>query len=160
MVKEIQLTQGKVALVDDDNYEWLMRGRKWGAYKSGYTYYAQRGVVVDGRKTVEQMHRLILSAPKGTLVDHEDRNGLNNQRRNIRLVSFSGNRANSRLNSNNTSGYRGVCWSKKLKNWGAYIKYKQTETCLGSFKTKEEAAKAYDKAASMLFGDLASLNVS
>jgi hypothetical protein len=106
MTKEIQLSRGKVALVDDDDFEYLNQ-YYWNALNPvpGY-YYAARTV----RGGTILMHREILNAPKSVLVDHVDGNGLNNQKYNLRTADHTINALNRRKNSNNKSGHRNVCW--------------------------------------------------
>lgn len=156
-MRQIPLSQGLFATVDDEDYEMLMQGWGWSAQKDRHTYYAVRSLSpINGKKRAEKMHRVILSAPKGVLVDHIDGNGLNNCRTNIRLVTVAQNNHRARLMSNNTSGYKGVvlCQGK----WMARIGFQRTRIQIGMFDTKEEAAKAYDEAARKYFGEFARLN--
>lgn len=149
-MKEIQLTQGKVALVDDEDFEELNRF-KWFAHNNhGYTFYAMRTV---DEKAV-RMHRVVLGVTKGQIIDHIDGNGLNNQKSNLRVSTKCQN--NSHLlkkNPRNTSGYRGVYPNRKNKSWIAQISFENNQVYLGSFKTPEEAAKVFDKKAKELFGE-------
>src|SRR5688572_4947824 len=104
-MKEIPLTQGKVALVDDEDYEWLNRW-KWTFQecKSGNGY-----AVRYSRGRREYMHRLVLNAPTGTEIDHvATGDTLNNQRTNLRVCTRAQNLANRNIGKNNTSGYKGV----------------------------------------------------
>jgi len=94
----------------------------------------------------------------GFEVDHEDRNYLNNQRSNLRLATKSQNQANSNLRIDSTSGYKGVTWHVRIMRWQAKIQVRKTRIFLGYFKTPEEAARAYDKAAKRYFGEFANLN--
>lgn len=152
MTKEIPLTKGKVALVDDADYEWLMQW-KWYAQErgSGLTY---AGLPSGG----PYMHRLIMNAPKGMQVDHCDLNGLNNQRNNLRLASQSQNLANRQKQKNNHSGFKGVVFDKKCRNWKAEIKINKACKHLGNFQSITDAARAYDAAALELYGEFARLN--
>jgi len=148
-MKEIQLTQGKVAIIDDEDFERL-RWFNWIAAKNGYTFYAVCHVRINGKQKRISMHRMILNPPKDMCVDHKDRNGLNNTRANLRLASSS-------QNSSNRIGagllYKGV--SKSGKNtYRAYCRQKY----LGLFKTERQAAIAYNKAAKEMFGEFALLN--
>ena len=106
MVKEISLTQGYIALVDDDIYDYLSQW-SWCTYiKEGKYIYATRS---EKGRTV-WMHKEILNVSSGSLVDHKDGNGLNNQRHNLREVDRARNATNRKMaNTNNTSGYRNVC---------------------------------------------------
>lgn len=157
-MKEIQLTRGYVALVDDEDYEWLSEYR-WYPSKSPTTVYAVTNIQhgTNDWRTMS-MHRLILGAKKGDLVDHRDRNGLNNQRDNIRVTSRQVNNINTRVRKDNTSGYRGVSFAKRMNKWSANIQHDGRQRCLGYFDHAEDAAKAYDAAALTLRGPHAQLN--
>lgn len=151
-MKEIQLSQGKVALVDDEDYERLMQW-KWYTVKHRASFYAH--------STLEKlkMHRIVMNAPKGVLVDHIDGNGLNNQKKNLRLCTNSQNLINRGLPSNNTIGYKGVSSNGNTgRFWKAEIKKDDKKIYIGNYKTPEEAAKAYDRKAIELFGEFAWLN--
>ena len=157
-MKEIKLTQGKVALVDDDDFEYLNQF-KWCAHRKETTYYAVRSVTISPKKRIMvKMHRVIIDAGIGIEVDHIDRNGLNNQKVNLRLCTGQQNRINRGAHRNNKSGFKGVSWNKKDKRWRACISKDKKHFCVGSFSTPQEAAKAYDKAATKMFGEFAVLN--
>ena len=161
-MREIPLTQGKVALVDDEDYEWLSQW-KWCALNRGDgCYYAVRGTYDRTTRASRQirMHRQIMgmegSRPD---VDHKDTNGLNNQRSNLREASRSDNIGNARLRRDNVSGLKGVTWMPTKQKWRARIGPVQGQRrFLGYFPTAEEAARAYDAAALELFGDFARPN--
>ncbi len=104
-MKEIQLTKGKVTLVDDEDYEYLMKN-SWCYQNPGYA--ARRK-----NKSIELMHRVIMKAKKGEQVDHIDMNRLNNQKENLRIVNNSQNGMNKLVQNNSTSGYKGVSWRKE-----------------------------------------------
>jgi hypothetical protein len=158
-MKEMPLTQGKVALVDDEDYEELNH-HKWFAHRHRNTLYAARSEHIDGKKTLIRMHRVLLNAERGQEVDHKDHNGLNNQRHNIRLVSSSGNRCNHGPYKNNTSGFKGVSPNGRSgsKPFQALIAFKGKRKYLGNYATPEEAARAYDEAALEMHGVFACLN--
>lgn len=160
-MREVPLTKGRVALVDDSDYEWITQWKWHLSEKSGgYSIAARNGKKVNGKRTSYiKMHRLIMGVtdPK-ILVDHRDKNPLNNQRKNLRLCSKSQNAMNSKRPRTNTSGYKGVFWHDGDKNWAAAIMLNQKPKYLGGFKTPEMAARAYDAAARNLFGEFASLN--
>lgn len=148
----IPLTKGYIALVDDEDYEWLNQ-RKWQAQVHRNTVYAFRK---DGRKTV-RMHRLILSAPSKIGVDHINGNGLDNRKANLRLANNSQNLANMRKPKHGkTSKYKGVY--KFRNSFAAQIKINKQKIYLGCFKNEEEAALAYNTAAIKYFGEYARVN--
>jgi hypothetical protein len=156
-MKKIKLTQNKYALVDDADYPYLNKW-KWCANKNRNTWYAVRAEKLEDKTTLVLMHRVILNTPKGVKTDHEDGNGLNNQRHNIRVCTTAQNAMNSRKPSNNTSGYKGVTWNKKLKKFSARIQINGRSIHLGVFHSAKEASKAYDKKATELFGSFALIN--
>ena len=158
-MKEIELSQGKIALVDDGDYDNLI-GYSWFARRppSSKTYYAYSSVKIGKRVKTLLMHRIILDAPRGVQVDHRDRNGLNNRRQNIRLCTPSENSCNVGLKENNTSGYKGVSWHKPTKKWGVKIRVCGKRIHLGHFTNKHRAAKIYNEAALKYHGKFACQN--
>lgn len=159
-MREVPLTKGYVALVDDEDYAMVMQ-HKWYASQKGDTVYAER---TDWDKVAKRyrhlsMHRLILNPPKGLKVDHKDRNGLNNQRFNLRLCNKAQNCMNARKPDHGLSSkYKGVVLFKRQGTYRAYIKKDQKQYHLGYFGTPEEAALAYNAKAVELFGEYARLN--
>jgi len=149
-MKEIPLTQGKVALVDDEDFEWLNQW-KWYFSDKGYAYREQSCHKVH-------MHTLILQTPPGLVCDHINRNRLDNRRCNLRTCYKGENSRNRGHNSNNTSGYKGVGWATHQKMWRARIMNNRKMIHLGYFKNQEDAAKAYDSASTKYFGDFSSKN--
>ena len=154
-MKQIALTQGMFASVDNKYFDWLNQ-YKWYAHKNTNTYYAYRN---KNYKTIA-MHRMILGLAHGDKrkTDHRDHNGLNNQECNLRICTDSQNQHNRRV-SWGKSKYKGVAWNKSSKKWQAQIKYNNQEYYLGVYTTQEEAAKAYDIKAKKLFGNYAYLNL-
>lgn len=148
MTKEIPLTQGKVALVDAEDYEKLS-DFKW-SYDGRY---ARR---TDKENKKVYMHRVILEAGKGEIVDHINRNKLDNRKSNLRKASYQQNSSNSKLHRHNTSGYRGVYRWKNY--WRAAVTYEGKQISCGYYETKEEAAQAYNEKARELFGEFAYVN--
>jgi len=149
-MKEIKLTKGFVALVDDEDYEYLNQFN-WGisAYK-----YACRAA---GKLRI-LMHREIMCAAQGQIVDHIDGNCLNNQKVNLRLCSHTQNIRNQKRRRDNSSGFKGVSWDKRLKKWGARIQVNGKPISLGYFSDKKRAAEEYNIAAIQHFGLFAKLN--
>jgi hypothetical protein len=111
-MKEIQLTQGKVAFVDDSDFE-LVNQFKWHAYRElGRRWYAQRNVRLSDGRTTQSMHRFIMGLEHGDprQVDHRDRfHTLDNRRSNLR-VTVTQNQQNVGKRKDNTSGFKGVYW--------------------------------------------------
>lgn len=149
-MKQIPLTQGKFALVDDADFDWLNQW-KWFAHKRKRIWYAARNARhPNGDRYTLSMHSLLL--PEAALVDHWDGNGLNNQRHNVRAATQVQNSANAQKRANE-SGFKGVDFHKD-KRWRARLNGK----FLGYFSSSEAAARAYDVAAKELFGEFARLN--
>jgi len=151
-MKLIPLTQGKFAQVDDHWFDYLMQW-KWCANKNNTIYYAQRSEKIDGKWVAIKMHRVIMKTPPELMVDHIDHNGLNNLEENMRNCTNKQNSANK--TAYGKSKYLGVCY---ISYFGASIRKNNKTFHLGHFKTEEEAAKAYDKAAKELYGEFANLN--
>lgn len=156
MPKQIQLSQGKFALVDDEDFEKINQ-YKWhydnNRRRDGYAV-AQTGY--KGKKIY--MHRFIVNAQKEQEIDHIDGNKLNNQKSNLRVVTRSQNNYNQRPQINASSKFKGVTWHKKAQKWMATIHTKDNKIYLGVFTEEAEAAKAYNKIAKELFGEYARLN--
>ena len=121
----------------------------------------EKGVGFYARRTIEvPMHRAVMQAPDGTLVDHIAKNStLDNRKSNLRFATSAQNRANCKLRSDSKSGYIGVV--KIYNRYRAYISSPhktQYRRNLGSFKSAEDAARARDRAAIEAFGEFAHLN--
>lgn len=153
MSKEIPLTQGKVAIVDDADFDWLNQW-KWHYAAAGYAARATGG---RRNRHILYMHRLIVDAPAGSHVDHRDHNGLNNQRSNLRIATPSQNHYNARRN-HGSSKYKGVYYSTARKMWVATIHADHRRIHLGTFATELCAALAYNSAAIQYHGEFALLN--
>lgn len=154
-MKEIPLSRGLVALVDDGDYERVTSVGKWYANPSDRTFYARKNFWRDGRCVSVRMHTLITGL---RLVDHANGNGLDNQRTNLRAATSSQNSMNRQLRSDNTSGFKGVTMHSQSGRWRAQINRAGEKYLLGAFDTPEDAARAYDLAARQLFGEFARLN--
>jgi hypothetical protein len=155
-MREIELTKGRVALVDDDDFDRLNQYKWCLGGDSQYTYYARRQ---SGRENIF-MHRVILDAPADLHVDHIDGDGLNNQRSNLRLVTRSQNHQNRRPDTNARSRYKGVSWVSAYSKWRATIKVQGKRYSLGYHANEVDAARAYDTAARLHYGEYARLNLS
>lgn len=158
MVREIPLSRGLVAFIDDEDFATVSQF-KWYADRCGWTDYARRGTRIDGKKSSVLMHRQILVAVPGEIVDHIDGNGLNNTRGNLRKASASENGRNlPRGRRNNTSGFLGVTWNKKDRTWVAQIKFDGKVHRFSPFATSEDAALFRDQQAIKHHGNFATLN--
>lgn len=142
-MKRIPLTQGKFALVDDEDFEYLSQW-KWHVTNTiGMPHgYARRTGSV-------YMHRVITKAPNEKVVDHKNGNTLDNRKQNLRVCTDGGNQANrNKVNVNNTSGISNVYFSKdknRIKRWRAIVKRNYRKINLGSYLTKQEASEAVEK---------------
>lgn len=145
-MREIKLTQGKFALVDDEDFDVLSK-YKWRAQHNGGDRKHWRAVRYVPKKKFILMHRQVLNFPDSKCIDHADGDSLNNQKQNLRPCTYSQNGYNQGIRKDNTSGYKGVSWNKGNKRWHAVIKNDSKFIFLGGFKDPIEAAKAYDKAA-------------
>jgi len=149
-MKEIMLTQGKVALVDDDNYEWLKQF-KWSTYrKRAGLFYAKRGFRQNGKREWESMHRRIMKAKPGQQIDHINGNGIDNRKENLRICTQSVNQQNRHI-PRGLSMYQGVSWSEQGKKWQAQITKDRILNHLGYFEKEEDAARAYNRKALELY---------
>jgi len=158
-MKRIPLTQNKYALVDDRDYEQLNQW-KWRAQKSINTWYAsRRSSRKNGKPKTILMHRLILGLESGDPreTDHKDGSGLNNCRDNLRAATKAQNQHN-RKRQKGTSKFKGVYWKKDRAKWRAYIKVERQSIHLGCFNSEMHAARAYDHAAKIYFGEFACTN--
>lgn len=163
-MKEITLTQGKVALVDDSDYEYLSQW-KWHTVipKTKHTFYAARKTsiknLINSKRKQVLMHREILCLTDRKIEgEHKDHDGLNNQRNNLRVADRSQNNANRSAQINSSSKFLGVSWIENRKKWAASICKNSHRINLGNFKNEIDAALAYNKKAIELHGEFANLN--
>ena len=154
-MKEVPLTKGRVALVDDEDYERIAQFR-WYATFDGGRWYAMRSINKNGRTRQEQMHRVILGLKPGEWGDHINHDGLDNRQANLRRCTLQQNRANSRKNSGRySSHFKGVTFYKRNQQWGARICVNGHSTFLGLFDKEGDAAAAYAAAAIQYYGEFA-----
>lgn len=169
MAKCIELTQGRVAIVDDDDFE-ILNQCKW---HYGWGYAKRRVYFGGGRSKYLRMHRVIMNPPDGIQVDHKNGDGLDNRRCNLRIATAHQNLSNQKTQTNPAkhSRYKGVSLARYYRRrrdgtevtglsrpWRAYIVKNNRQHPLGNFATQEEAARAYDDKAKELFGEFARLN--
>ena len=124
-----------------------VKGNKWSISK-GYV-----STDIDGKTKY-----IPYFIKKGQLIDHKDRDPLNNTKNNLRICTQTENNRNIGVRANSKSGYKGVYWEEKGKRWVARISENKTNHCLGRFQNKIDAAKAYNRAALIYFGEFAWLN--
>lgn len=155
-MKEIKLTLGKVAIVDDEDFEYLSQW-KWTTKKHRNTFYARRNMKLPNGKNKDfKMHRVIMGVTDPRqLVDHRDNDGLNNQKSNLRPCSLNENQHN-RISRKGSSKFKGV--RKDGNKWYAQIMSYRVKRNLGSFDNEIDAAKAYNDAAIIYHGEFAHLN--
>lgn len=154
MTREIPLTRGLVALVDDADYEAVVALGSWSATseRPSRCTYARKGF--RGKPQL-LLHSFLAGFP---LTDHINGNGLDNRRANLRPATGSQNSYNSRLPCTNKSGYKGVSWHKSSNQWRAQIRVGGKPRTLGYFRDPAEAALAYDVAAREVAGAFACVN--
>lgn len=150
-MKYIELTQGKYAIVNDEDYEFLNKF-SW-CYAAGYA----KTDAGWGYGRI-YMHQMIMKPQRGDDTDHINHNKLDNRRENLRICTRSQNKQNQPKRADNTSGYKGVSWDKKYGKYKAYIKADGVLKHLGMYYKTEDAARAYNRAAKIYFGDFACLN--
>ncbi len=159
-MKEIPLTQGKVALVDDEDYERLAAMGKWCVDKDGYAIKGIRFRCTSGKSCVKiiRMHREILNFPEGLQVDHIDGNVLNNKKSNLRLCTNRENSMNQSKSKRSKNKFKGISIDKRTNRVYAQICVNGKRIHIGTFSDDIEAARAYNKAAAHYFGEFAKLN--
>jgi hypothetical protein len=160
-MKQIPLSQGKFAIVDDEDFEMLST-HKWHAakHKNKNVFYARTNIITpEGKKTTCSMHRIILMINTDTSVcDHKDGNGLNNCKSNLRTCNLFQNARNRCKHKNGISTFKGVYLDKRHGRYQSSIRVNGKNISQGYFKDQESAAIAYDNAAKKYFGDFARLN--
>jgi HNH endonuclease len=145
-MKTIELTQGQVAIVDDEDFEELNK-YNWCANRDKHTWYAHRRNIKGLKPRKLRMHSVIAGTPIGMQTDHINGNGLDNRRSNLRIVNDKQNNHNqTHKRKNTTSRFRGVSWYTKLGKWRAQLQSDGNMKHIGLFACEVEAARAYDAA--------------
>lgn len=156
-MKTIRISKGLITQVSDRDYSEL-RKFKWTSQRRAHGFHVAR--YGSNRKYI-YMHRQILGITDPKIEGHHrDGDGLNNQRQNLRTTTRQENARAFRVLKGRTSTFRGVAWHKGARKWRAYIGLNRAHIHLGLFKTEQEAAKAYDKAARRMFGCFVEPNFS
>ena len=158
MTKELVLTKGLVALVDDEDFV-LLSAFRWSAQKQhNGTFYAVRGRRVGGRCETIRMHRSIINAPSNVQVDHINGDGLDNRKANLRMATSQENNRNRTKAPRGSSTFKGVSM-RESGRWSARITVNGNGIYLGTFDSEKDAAHAYNEKARELFAEFAKLNV-
>lgn len=157
-MKQIKLTQGKVAIVDNEDFERLNKYKWYANYMHKYWYVVRNIKKNKGKQKTEFMHRVIMNVPDYLEIDHINHNGLDNRRCNLRVCTRSENNMNRRPRKGTSSYYKGVCWDKRSKKWIVRIQSNKKCIYLGCFNNEIVAAHFYDMKAKKLFGEFAYLN--
>lgn len=155
-MKEIRLSNGEIALVSDEDYDFL---NQWSWSKN--SKHVVRGTSSNYVQECITMHQEVaqrMGMQDVGEIDHKDRNRLNNQRENLRPATRSQNQANAGLRKDSTSSFKGVSFHVRLNKWQARLQRGKTRLHLGYFSTPEKAAQAYDRAARRHFGEFARTN--
>ncbi len=161
-MKKIPLARWLYALIDDEDFERVSE-YKWSISTSRGYNYPHTPIRVEGKIKYIKMHRFIMSAGRGMIVDHKNKDTLDNRKCNLRLCTEAENMRNRAKSKVNSSGYKGVRyfpWNNHTnKPWRAQLGFNRKHIFIGYFATKEEAALAYNAKAKELFGEFASFNV-
>lgn len=156
-MKFIELTQGKRAIVDEADFNFLDQW-KWFVRNDNGRFYASRKASGPGERKNISMAQVIMDTPAGMDTDHVNGNTLDNRKSNLRIATRQQNIFNTSARKKSTSKYRGVSWYKRGKSWGARIGINGKLIWLGFFKNEIEAAKVWNIKAKELFGEFAKLN--
>lgn len=154
----IALSQGKLCFIDRADMG-IVKNYHWFAHRNGKTFYCMtHDWDKNGKRVFIAIHRLLINVPKGMQIDHVDRNGLNNTRKNLRECSPIENSHNKGVTSANKSGYKGVSFYTKHNKWRASLKCNGKEYYGGIYSCRIAAAYRYDQIARQVFGEFAYTN--
>lgn len=153
-MQKIQLTKGQYTLVNENDFRKLSQ-YKWCVINSSGKFYAGRNQKIDGKFRTVLMHRVILGAKPGQIVDHRNGDRLDNRRSNLRFCTASESVQNRGKMKNNKSGFKGVHLNRRLNKYEALITKDHKTHYLGVFKTAKSAGQAYARAAKKLHGNFA-----
>lgn len=161
-MKRVPVNKGKYfAIVDNEDYDWICKFTWTIAGKKQRQGKYARTVIyrLDGSREEVYMHRMIMKATRGTLVDHLNMNGLDNRKSNLRLCTTAQNSMNRKVPKSNRSGYKGVYYrsDNQTNPYDAKITFNGKRIHIGCYRTAKDASDAYYAKAKELFGDFARL---
>lgn len=159
-IPKIALSQGKFALVDAEDFEYLNQWKWYAQWMSSTrSFYARRNFNTGSGRTTLHMHRVILGITDTEVqVDHINHNTLDNRKHNLRICAKHENTKNKKKSSNNTSGFKGVTWDSRRGQWKAKIGYNGKSIHIGYYDDPYAAAKAYDSASNKYHGEFGMTN--
>ena len=155
MTRQIALTSGDFAFVDDDDYERASM-HNWCMHKSVKYPYTNINIG-KGRSKRLFLHRFIMNAKKGQIIDHVDGNVFNASKQNLRFCTKGQNSQNRGLSASNTSGHKGVCWDEARQKWAVQISVNGKRVYWSRFDTYEEAVEAHEREIVKIHGEFARL---
>ena len=158
-MKKIQLTQGENTIVDDQDVG-IVNKHKWHILRGRNTFYAVRNVQIAKITKSIYLHRLLLGLSRGDKqeVDHINHDGLDNRKKNLRIVDHRKNQWNTYPRADCLSKYKGISWDNQRKKWQARCMVNGHRYCLGRFDNEIDAAAIYNYFARICFGEYAHLN--
>ena len=150
-VKLNSKTKTSIMLCDLDDWERL-KEYAWHCGKSGG--YAATNMTINHKHKIVKFHQIVMGQKKGYLVDHINRNPLDNRKENLRFVTHTANLVNSKTPATSTSGYKGVSWRKDSNKWRAHISISGKTINLGCYEKLEDAVEARKRAEEKYFNPL------
>jgi hypothetical protein len=151
----LPISKGLKTKIDVESYEMLKKNNllKWNAQKCGNRFYASKNKTINGKDTKIYLHRFIMNAQPGLVVDHINRDSPDNTISNLRLCYHRDNQRNK--GGTKATGFKGTTKCKRSASWSAQITIGKHHATLGRYEREEDAAKVYDLAAVLLFGEFA-----
>lgn len=153
----IKLTQGKYALIDDEDFDKVSKFQ-WCTYRAYNDIYYVSSRTEEGKTILMHRYILGLKSGDGNNVDHKNSDGLDNRKSNLRIATTRENSRNRRKNINNISGYKGVSWNTARNSWVVHIKVGLKRVYLGKYNNTRLASEAYSEAAKKYYGEFARTN--